>query len=162
MRAETLHQIVLAAVIVGLGLSLYAGYETVNAAAANSCSFSVVFSCSKVLLSGKTTTLGVADWILGALGFAALLAVDLPLYRSWDRRLLGALLGLASGGLVLAIYLATIEVTQIGALCPVCFGTYVADGIVLAAGFALYRRARETDDPPSAPTGPPTANSSPP
>jgi uncharacterized membrane protein len=161
MRAESLHQIVLAAVIAGLGLSLYAGYETVNAAAANSCSFSVVFSCSKVLQSGKTTFLGVADWIVGALGFAALLAIDIPLYRYWSRRLLGALLGLASGGLVIAVYLASIEVTQIGALCPVCFASYVADGIVLAAGVALYRRSREGGEPRPAPPEPTTSNAAP-
>ncbi|MCI4350384.1 MAG: vitamin K epoxide reductase family protein [Thermoplasmata archaeon] len=161
MRAETLHQIILAAVLAGLGLSLYAGYETVNAAAANSCSFSPVFSCGTVLNSGKTHTLGIPDWVLGTTGFVALLAVDVPLFRTWDRRWLIVLLGLAGIGLLFAAYLATIEVFQIGALCPVCFGTYVADAIVLGAAWSLFRRGRGGEKGPVTPDGALTANSTP-
>jgi uncharacterized membrane protein len=161
MRAETLHQVILAAVLAGLGLSLYAGYETINAAAANSCSFNGFISCSKVLVSGKTMTLGIPDWILGASGFIALLAVDIPLYRSWNRRLLTALLGLAALGLLLAIYLATIEVTQIGAICPVCFASYCADAIVLASAVTLFREGRERGETAAPHPEPATADSSP-
>jgi uncharacterized membrane protein len=161
MRAETLHQVILAAVLAGLGLSLYAGYETFNAAAANSCSFNAFFSCGKVLASGKTMTLGVPDWIWGASGFVALLAIDVPLYRSWDRRLLTALLGLASAGLLLAVYLASIELTQIGALCPVCFASYCADAIVLTSAAALFREGRERGETAAPHPEPATADSSP-
>ncbi|MCI4344309.1 MAG: vitamin K epoxide reductase family protein [Thermoplasmata archaeon] len=161
MRAETLHQVILAAVLAGLGLSFYAGYETVNAAAANSCTFSAVFSCSKVLASGKTTTLGIQDWILGAAGFLALLAVDVPLFRSWDRRLLTVLLGLAAVGLLVSVYLASIEVTQIGALCPVCLSSYAADAIVLVSAWTLFREGRARAAPPVPHPESATADSSP-
>ena len=161
MRAETLHQVILAAVLAGLGLSLYAGYETVNAAAANVCSVNGVISCSKVLESGKTMTLGVQDWILGAAGFILLLAVDIPLYRSWDRRLLTLLLGLAAVGMLVAVYLAIIEVTQIGALCPVCVSSYAADAIVLAGAWTLYRQGRERAEPAAPRSETVTADSSP-
>ena len=147
MRAETLHQILLGAILVGLGLSLYAGYEVLNPAAASSCSFFRQFSCAAVLDSQKTSTFGVSDWIWGTAGFLALLAIDVPLYRTWRRVFLNVLMLVAGLGLVLAAYLAWVEVTQIGSLCPVCVGTYVADTIVLVSALMIYRRAESDEEP---------------
>lgn len=161
MRAETLHQILLAAILAGLALALYAGLEVIDATLSNVCSPSPVISCSAVLKSGKTTILGVQDWIIGAAGFVALLAVDIPLYRTWKRSYLTLLLAFSTIGLGVSAYLAFVEVAQIGALCPVCFASYVANAIALATAAAIWRRgasdrSRASDrleEPATGPTG---------
>ncbi|HZY70947.1 MAG TPA: vitamin K epoxide reductase family protein [Thermoplasmata archaeon] len=140
MRAETLHQILLAAILAGLGLALYAGIEVYYALAASVCSPSPIISCSAVLKSGKTTIFGVQDWIIGTAGFVALLIVDVLVYRTWKRSYLAVLLGLSTIGLGVSAYLAAVEVTQIGALCPVCFASYVANAVALAMAVTIWRR----------------------
>ncbi len=145
MRAETLHQTILLAIVAGLALSIYAWYETINPAAQAGCSIYPWLSCGAVARSGHTTTLGIQDYWFGIVGFGLMLGIDIPLYRSWNRRLLVALLLVAGAGLGAAVYPATIETFIIGAFCPVCLSTYVADAIVFFAALALYRRGRATD-----------------
>ena len=153
MRAESWHAIILVAAFVGLGLSLYAAYEVTNTAAQASCSVSAFFSCQKVDSSSLTSTLGVPDWAWGVGGFVLLIALDVPLYRTWHRSWLTALLGASVVGLALSAYLAYVELAQIGAFCPVCGSAYLANGVVLAGAVSLFVRGRaspaETTDHPN-------------
>lgn len=142
MKAENLHALIPVALAAGLLLSIYAAYETVNPAAQASCSFGAFLSCGKVVESGHTTTFGIEDYWAGILGFAAMIALDVPLYRTWSRTWLKAFLLLSALGLVASIYLFLVETVQIGAICPVCLGTYVANGIALAAAVSLWRSGR--------------------
>ncbi|MGI0131505.1 MAG: vitamin K epoxide reductase family protein [Thermoplasmata archaeon] len=142
MKAENLHALIPVALGAGLLLSIYAAYETVNPAAQSSCSFTAFFSCGKVVESGRTTTLGIADYWYGIGGFLAMIAVDVPLYRTWDRSWLKAFLALSTLGLILSVYLFALETFEIGAICPVCLGTYIANGIALAAAVVLWRNGR--------------------
>ncbi|MCI4316928.1 MAG: vitamin K epoxide reductase family protein [Thermoplasmata archaeon] len=115
MRAESLHALIPVALVLGLILAGYAAYETTHPAAQASCNFGSVFSCARVVNSGHTTTLGIEDYLYGIVGFLALLAIDVPLFRTWERRWLNAFLLLSSVGAAFSLYLFSIETFQIGA-----------------------------------------------
>lgn len=157
MKAENLHALIPVALGAGLVLSIYAAYETVNPAAQSSCSFTAFFSCGKVVQSGHTTTFGVEDYWFGIVGFLALIALDVPLYRTWDRKWLKAFLALSSLGVLVALYLFAVETLQIGAICPVCLGTYLANGVALGAAVALWWSGRSDARSPSDGAAPPSA-----
>lgn len=142
IRAETAHALVLLALVAGLGLSVYAGYETVNPALQGSCSFTAYFSCAKIDTSGHTTTFGVEDYVWGIAGFVVMLALDIPLYRSWDRRLLEGLTVLSGLGAALSVYFAYVELAVIQGVCVICLGAYLANVVVLAFLLVLVRMGR--------------------
>lgn len=141
IRAESLHRLVLAGIVAGLALSVFAAWETLDPALQGVCSVNPLLSCSRVDRSGLTTTLGVADWAWGVAGFVVLLGLDLLAFRTWRRAWVGAVVLVAAAGLGFAAYLAYVEVVLIGALCLVCFGTYVADAVALGGAFVLWRRS---------------------
>ena len=142
MRADTLHALIPVALFAGLLLSGYAAYETTHPAAQGACSFSSYFSCAKVDTSAHTTTLGIPDYVFGIVGFLGLIALDVPLYRTWERRWLQGLLALSFLGIVVSVYLLAIETFVIGAICPVCLSTYFANGIAFVAALALWWKSR--------------------
>lgn len=142
IRAETAHALVLLAIIAGLGLSIYAGYETVNPSLQGSCSFTAYFSCAKVDTSGQTTTLGIQDYVWGIAGFVAMLALDIPLYRSWNRRLLEGLTILSGLGAALSVYFAYLELVVIQGICVICLGAYLSNVVALAFLLVLVRMGR--------------------
>jgi len=141
MRAETAHAVILLAIVAGLGFALFSAYETLNPAAQQACSVSPFFSCAAVDQSGLTTTLGVQDYWWGIAGFALLLALDIPLYRTWKRSWLLALTTASLAGAVFSVYLAYVELGLIGALCPVCLGAYLSNAVVLGFALVLVRMA---------------------
>jgi uncharacterized membrane protein len=153
MRPETLHKVALAGILAGLGLSLWAMLETLLPSLQSSCSVNPFLSCGAVDRSQYSVILGVIpDWAVGLLGFAVMLAVDIPLYRTWKRSYLDALLVLSALGVIASIYFLYLEVFLIGAICPVCLSTYFANGVVLAATLALWfkgRGAPESREPDS-------------
>jgi uncharacterized membrane protein len=157
MRAESVHAALLLVIVAGLGLSAFATYETFFPAAASVCSPTPLISCSKVDQSGHTTTLGVPDWLIGLGGFVALLALEIPLYATWRRDLLTAVVALSGIGLAVAAYLAYVELAVIHALCPVCFSTYAVDGIAFALSLWLFLSSRgaATADDVAAPSSDP-------
>jgi uncharacterized membrane protein len=142
VRADTLHALVFVLLLAGLGLSIYAWYESTHPAAQGSCSLSAFVSCAKVDQSGHTTTLGIPDYAFGVGGFALMLALDIPLYRTYLRRWLIALLGVSALGALLSVYLAGVELLVIQALCLVCTGTYLLNAAALVALLALYYQGR--------------------
>lgn len=143
MRPETLHKVVLLGIVAGLALSIWAAVETELPALQSSCSIDPFFSCSAVDRSPYSTLFGfIPDWLVGMLGFAAMLVVDIPLYRTWKRSYLGALLVLSGLGVAMSVYFLSVELLYIGAICPVCLSTYLANGVVLVTGLALWRKGR--------------------
>lgn len=162
MRAETLHAIVLVALFLGLGASVYAAYETTNPAATKICSLNSYVSCAAVADSGQTTTAGVPDWLIGIAGYVLMIGIDVPLFLTWKRRLLLALTGISALGILASAYFAYVELFRIQALCPVCLSAYIANIAVFVALLALVREGRsdggeETTDGGSGrgPTEPP-------
>lgn len=142
MKAESVHAALLLLVIAGLGLATFAALETVIPALQNSCSVSQFFSCHAVDASGHTTILMVQDWAIGIAGFVVLLALEIPLFRTWRRDLLTGVLAVSGLGVVVAVYLGYVELDIIHALCPICFSTYVVDGLVFLLSLWLFLAGR--------------------
>lgn len=140
--ARVLHRLVFAFIVAGLALSLYATAESLDPALQSICTVNAFLSCAAVQRSGLTTLGPVPDWAVGVGGFSLLLLLDVLLIRSYEARWLRAVLVVAALGLVLAAVLTYIELVLIHALCPVCFGTYVADLGVLLGAVALVRVRR--------------------
>ncbi len=142
MDARTLHAILPVAIVAGLALSAFAAYETIYPAAESACSVTSFVSCAKVDQSGLTTTFGIQDYWIGIIGFLVLLAVDIPLYRTYKPMWLYTLLGFSTLGVVAAIYLGYVELVLIGALCLICTGAYLANVVVFGVALALVRKNR--------------------
>jgi len=149
MRAETVHALVLLGSIAGLAFSIFAWVESVVPSLQGACSVNAFISCSKVDQSGLTTTLGVQDYAWGIAGFLLLLALDVPLYRTWKPSWLRALALVSLAGGLFSVYLGYLELGVIHALCPVCLGAYLCNALVLAGSLYLVRLGRA-----SAGTGP--------
>jgi len=146
MDARTLHAMLPIAIVIGLGFSLYSAYESVTPAAQGSCTVNGFFSCQKVDQSAFTTTFGIQDYWFGIIGFAAMLAVDVPLMRTYRRPWLLALAGLSTLGLLVSVYLAYVELVQIQALCLICTGAYLSNVVVWVIAIALVRQQRVAGD----------------
>lgn len=148
--ARVLHRALLAVILIGLAFSLYAGFEVADSALTSACSVNSYVSCGTVLHSGDTTFppgSEVQDWYWGVGGFVALLALDIPLLRTYDARLLQAVFVLSVLGLVVAGIFAYIELFVIHALCPICLGAYISGaGVVALAGVLLNIRRRDGED----------------
>lgn len=136
MKAETVHQLLLLGILVGLAFAIYAMIESVVPALQHSCTLNSYFSCGKIDNSGHTTTLGVQDYVWGIAGFIALFVVDIPLYRTWKREWLETITVLSGLGALLSIYFAYLELAVIQGVCPVCLGAYLSN--VLVFGCAVY------------------------
>lgn len=139
MRSETLHALLPLAIVAGLGFSLFAAAETLDPALQGICSVSPFLSCAKVDQSGHTLTLGVQDYLWGIGGFVLLFILDVQVYRLGRGRWLDALMLVAAAGLVLSVYLASIELFVIHAFCLVCFASYLANGVTLLLAWLLRR-----------------------
>lgn len=149
MDARTLHALIPIAIVAGLILSGYAWYESTHPSAQGSCSVNSFVSCSKVDTSAHTTTFGIPDYWFGIAGFLALLVVDIPLARTYKPHWLYALFGLSTIGVVLALYLAYVELAIINALCLICTGAYLSNAVVWALALGLvwqHRRPVAADE----------------
>jgi len=142
MRTRRLRELVYFGGGLGLIASVYAALEVVDASLSKACTFSAYFSCGKIAGSGKTTILGIPDWSLGIAGFILILIIGglAEQYRR-DPRVTYALLGVTSLGVALAAYLLSVELFQIGGLCPVCLTAYFFGVVAWAGAVGLARRA---------------------
>ncbi len=153
MNSRTLHAAVILAAALGLVISLFATAEFFDASLRQLCQINSFFSCATVDVSGRTTTLGVPDYLWGIGGFAVILAFGLLADRyPFDPRLRGALLGVTTLGIAFAGYFLYVELALIGALCVVCASAYVMGAVAWVSSLGLVRQG----DPGSAPTPPAT------
>jgi uncharacterized membrane protein len=143
MRNRSLRSLVYFAAALGLVVSLFAAAEFFDAALRSVCSVNSFFSCALIDNSGKTTTLGIPDYLWGIGGFvlifvAAVLAERRPkdLSRSY------LLLGVTSAGLVLSLWLLYVEIGVIGGLCPVCAAAYFFGALAWVGALLLTLRLR--------------------
>ena len=86
--------------------------------------------------------------------------------RSWRRDLLQGVVAVSGIGLVVAVYLGYVELAVIHALCPVCFSTYLMDGVVFLLSLWLLLSGRgadanDEDDPPKPDSSVPGASPTP-
>ncbi len=141
MRTRTLRSVVYLAGGIGLILSVFAALEVYDASLSGLCSINSYVSCGAVLTSGHTTFVGLPDFAWGIGGFVAILAAaGLAEQSPRDPRRSYALLGITSAGVALALYLLTVEVGVIHALCPVCAGAYGMGAVTWIGAIELARR----------------------
>jgi len=147
VQARTLRSLVYLAAGIGLIVSLFAAAEFFNASLRAVCSVNAFLSCSAVDTSGRTSTLGIPDYLWGVGGFVLILIVAaLAEQRPEDRRRAFALLALTTLGVALSLYFLYVEVALIHALCLVCVGAYVFGFIAWGGSVALALRAPESTD----------------
>ena len=151
MRTRSLRNLIYLAAGLGILLSLFAAFEVIDAALTSLCSFSGFVSCAAVANSGRTTTLGVPDWAWGIAGFVAILIVaSLAERHPSDRRYPIGLVVLTGAGTALSFYFAYVELALIGAVCIVCFSSYVMGWLCFGGSIALAQRGPDAvadDDP---------------
>lgn len=150
MNASVLHRLLLLSILVGLGFSAFATFEVVDTSLTSACSVNPFLSCGAVAASGDTgfppPRGPIPDYAVGLLGFVALLALDVPLLRTYAKRWLMAILVLSAIGLGVAAVLAYVELAVIQHLCPVCLGAYLSDAAAFALAIAIHRARSRTDD----------------
>lgn len=139
VSAEVLHRGTWAFLIVGLGFSLFAMFESLDTALQSVCSLNVFFSCARVDASPYSHIGPIPDWSIGVGGFAVMMAVEALLQRTYDHRLLQLLLGLSLTALGVTIALAYTELFLItpAVFCPVCLGSYLSNLGVLGCVLGL-------------------------
>ncbi len=114
--------------LVGLGLSSYLTAVSIVTADLSYCSPNPFFSCEAVIYSSYSRILGVPVALPSALGFAILFALSYIALWSEPNRgrsLLYGVSGVALMGLAFGVYLTYIELIVIGALCILCFATFL-------------------------------------
>ncbi|HTW40671.1 MAG TPA: vitamin K epoxide reductase family protein [Thermoplasmata archaeon] len=143
MRNRSLRSLVYFAAALGLVVSLFAAAEFFDAALRSVCSVSSFFSCALIDNSGKTTTLGIPDYLWGIGGFVLIfIAAFLAERRPKDLARSYFLLGVTSAGVVLSLWLVYVELVLIGGLCPVCLAAYLLGGAAWAGALVLTLRLR--------------------
>jgi uncharacterized membrane protein len=143
MRTSNLRSLLYLAAGLGLLVSLFATAEYFDASLRGLCSVNSFFSCSLVDNSGRTTTLGVPDYLWGIGGFLAIFVVGgLAEARPEDVRRAGALVLVTTAGVGLSLYLLYVELAEIHALCVVCAAAYLLGAVAWVAALALLRRTR--------------------
>jgi uncharacterized membrane protein len=161
MKTRTLRSALYLSAGLGLVVSLFAAAEFFDASLRGICSVNSFFSCALVDESGKTTTLGIQDYLWGVGGFIVMFVVAaLAESRPRDLPRAYALVGLTTAAVVFSLYFLYVELAEIHALCIVCATAYGFG--VLGWGFSLAllartrrRRDAEADDAP--PAGEPKA-----
>jgi uncharacterized membrane protein len=146
MESRHLHSAVILAAALGLVISLFAAAEFFDASLRQLCQINSFFSCSTVDASGKTSTLGVPDYLWGIGGFVVILVVGLLADRfPYDPRYRWGLLGITTLGVTFAGYFLYVELALIGALCVVCASAYFMGVVSFVASLAIVRQG----DPPA-------------
>ena len=151
MRTSQIRSVLFLSAALGLLVSLFAAAEFVDASLRGICSVNSFFSCAMVDESGKTTTLGIQDYLWGIGGFVVIFAVAaLWERRPRDMRWGYALVSITSAGVALSLYFLYVELAEIHALCLVCAATYLLGTSAWVAAVALAVRTRRgaLDDEP--------------
>lgn len=150
MRTRTLRSVVYLAAGIGLIVAIFAAFEFYEASLRSLCTINSFFSCSTVDVSGRTTTLGVPDYLWGIGGFVAILVVaGIAESRPQDRRVGFFLVALTAAGVALSVYFLYVQLVEIGALCVVCASADAFGWLAFAGALALARRPPPDDGRPA-------------
>lgn len=109
-------------------------------------------SCETVQMSPYSRFLGLEVALYGVLGYLTLLVVSLETVRQpADRRRLTLLLGLSGIGLAFTIYLTSLELFVIHAICRWCVGSAVIITLLFLAVLLEWRRETPSSIPADIP-----------
>lgn len=152
MKTANVRSAIILAGLLGLLVSVFAAAEFYQASLRSVCSINSFFSCSLVDQSGKTSTLGVPDYLWGVGGFVAILIIaGIAERRPTDLRASVALLVLTTGGVALSMYFLYVELVEINALCLVCATAYLFGVVAWAGSISLVGRTRASPPAPAEP-----------
>jgi|SRR5579863_3439177 len=145
MKSSNVRSGIILAGMIGLVVSIFSAAEFYEASLRSVCSINSFFSCAVVDASGKTSTLGIPDYLWGVGGFVVILAVaGLVERRPKDPLPTYLLLFITTAGIAVSMYFLYVELAQIHAFCVVCATAYAFGFIawVGAISLALRMRAR--------------------
>jgi uncharacterized membrane protein len=113
--------------LVGLVASIYLTVEHFTASATLACPETGVVNCQRVTTSAQSTIAGVPWALLGAVFFAGLLLLGRPAaWRSRSTAVRYGRLALAVTGVASVIYLISVELFVVNAICLWCTVAHVA------------------------------------
>jgi len=143
MRTRDVRSVIYLAAGLGLIVSIYTYFETVQSSLQKYCTINSYFSCGAVAHSGNTTTVGIPNSFIGIGGFLLILAVA-AVAESRKRELLWPylLLFVTTAGTAFSLYFAYVELAEIHALCPVCFAAWFFGWVVWVATIVLVQKVR--------------------
>lgn len=112
------------------------------------CNISATINCAKVVASPYSVFLGLPLGVWGFIFYALLLVLEVAALRldgearrlAHENTLLAAL-----GGFIGSIGLFAVSKLLIGAVCPLCFGTYVVNFLLLVVAWGRGRERKLTD-----------------
>ncbi len=155
MRTSSVRGAIYLAGLLGLLVALFAAAEFYTASLRSVCSINQFFSCATVDRSGRTSTLGIPDYLWGIGGFLALLVVaGLAERRPKEVRYAALLALLATAAVGLSSYFIYVQLAEIHALCVVCASAETLGGIVWVMSLVLLAKTRRRalgGPPPTAP-----------
>lgn len=141
MKTSSLRGTIYLAGLLGLLVAIFAAAEFYTASLRGVCSINQFFSCATVDRSGRTTTLGVQDYLWGVGGFVVLLVVaGLAERRPRDVRPAYALVFFATAAVALSAYFLYVQLAEIHALCVVCASAETLGAVLWVASIALAVR----------------------
>lgn len=143
MRTSTVRTVIYLAGGLGLIVSVFTYFESLEASLQSLCTVNAFVSCTAVAKSGKTTLFGIPDSFIGIGGFILLLLVA-AIAESRRRELLWPylLLFLTTGGVALSLYFGYVELGEIHALCLACLTAYLFGFIAWGGTLELVRKVR--------------------
>lgn len=143
MDSRRVRSLILFAGVLGLVVSIFAAFEFYEASLRAVCSVSSFFSCATVDQSGKTSTLGIPDYLWGIGGFVVILgAASLADRRPNETAPAYFLLLVTTLGVATAVYFLYVELAEIHAVCLVCTAAYAFGGLAWAGAVGLVLRLR--------------------
>jgi uncharacterized membrane protein len=114
----------------GVAVSAYLSYEHYTTSTTLACPNRGVLNCLKVTTSAESKLLGIPVAVLGLIFFLAMVGFCLPAaWRSRAPQLHWARLGATLAGVVMVVYLISVELFVLDAICIWCTA---AHGIALA------------------------------
>lgn len=120
--------------VFGLGACAYLFWRKLDAAAPSLCEVNSVQNCDLVNSSAASELFGVPISLLGSGYFLGLaIAALLPSTEAQRPTLYRVTTLTGAAGCVYAVYLFT-QMLQLGTTCPMCYGIYMACGLLVWAG----------------------------
>ena len=158
MKTSDLRGAIYLAAGLGLIVAIFAAFEFYTASLRSVCSINSFLSCGAVDRSGRTTTLGIPDYLWGVGGFVALLVVAaIAERRPRDVRFAALLAVFATAAVALSAYFLWVQLAQIHALCIVCATAEAFGAIVWGLSLVLVRRTARASREPLLPRDAPPA-----
>ena len=119
--------------LLGLGVAGYLTFEHYTSSSSLACSDNGVVNCLKVTTSSYAAVAGVPVAVLGLVFFAVMLVLQLPAARQRPERWLRAVrVGWSVAGLGTAVYLLSVELFSLDAICLWCTAVHVLTLVLFA------------------------------